>query len=97
MQPTSPFRKISTINEVCKIFLKNNFDSLISIEPIKHNHNPKYIFNNKKEFIKKTIKNLNKKKYRQSEDFFGLDGGVIFIIKTKFIKFLIEVRLGLSK
>ena len=99
LQPTSPFRKISTINEACKIFLKNNFDSLISIEPIKHNHNPKYIFNNKKEFIKKTIKNLNKKKYRQSEDsFFGLDGGVIFIIKTKFIKkFLIGGKVGFIK
>ena len=35
LQPTSPFRQLSTINNACKIFIKKKLDSLISIEEIK--------------------------------------------------------------
>jgi len=55
LQPTSPFRKLSTINKACKIFLKNKYDSLTTIEEIKHNHNPQYLFKNKADFKKKVF------------------------------------------
>ncbi len=99
LQPTSPFRQLSTINNACKIFIKKKLDSLISIEEIKHNHNPKYLFSNKKNFLKNTLKTLQKKKFRQSEKvYFGLDGGVIFITKTKVInKYIIGGKIGFIK
>ena len=99
LQPTSPFRQLSTINKACKIFIKKKLDSLMSIEEIKHNHNPKYLFSNKKNFLNKAIKNLQKKKYRQDEKvYFGLDGGVIFITKTKVInKYIIGGKIGFIK
>jgi len=99
LQPTSPFRQLSTINKACKIFIKKKLDSLASIQEIKHNHNPNYLFSNKKNFLRKTIKILQKKKYRQNEKvYFGLDGGVIFITKTKVInKYIIGGKIGFIK
>ena len=87
LQPTSPFRKLSTINKACKVFLEKKYDSLTTIEKIKHNHNPDYLFKDKIEFKKKVFHKLKKKVNRQSDKvYFGLDGGVIFITKTKVLK-----------
>ena len=86
LQPTSPYRKLSTVKKACKVFLQKKLDSLTTIEEIKHNHNPEYLFKNKQEFKKKTLKKIQKKKIRQNEKvYFGLDGGVIFLTKTKII------------
>lgn len=99
LQPTSPFRKTSTIDKACKIFLKKKYDSLTTIEEIKHNHNPHYLFKNKTEFKKKVFNKLKKKKIRQNEKiFFGLDGGVIFLTKVKVLNnYLIGGNLGFVK
>ena len=87
LQPTSPFRKKSTLIKACKIFIRDKLDSLFTIEKIKHTQHPDYIFHNKNNFLKNTLKKLNKKKNRQSiKDYFALDGGVIFIFKSSTIK-----------
>ena len=86
LQPTSPMRKKITINKACKLFLDKKLDSFTTIEQVKHNHNPDYIFSNKKEFKEKVLKKLRSKKIRQKEKiYFGVDGGVIFITRTKVI------------
>jgi CMP-N,N'-diacetyllegionaminic acid synthase len=84
LQPTSPMRTMVTINKACKIFLKNKLDSLFSVEKIKHNHNPLFVFKNKLNLVKKKLKNIQKKNYRQGiNDLYALDGGVVFITKVK--------------
>tara|TARA_A100001011_G_scaffold368181_2_gene422253 strand:- start:3204 stop:3896 length:693 start_codon:yes stop_codon:yes gene_type:complete len=99
LQPTSPLRKLSTINKACQIFLKKKYDSLTTIEEIKHNHNPDYIFKNRGEFKKKVFEKLKKKKNRQNEKvFFGLDGGVIFLTKMAVLNnYLIGGNVGFLK
>ena len=96
LQPTSPFRKLSTINKACKVFLDKKYDSLTTIEKIKHNHNPDYLFKDKLEFKKKVFNKLKKKVNRQSDKvYFGLDGGVIFITKTSLLNnYLISGNVG---
>ena len=61
LQPTSPFRKLSTINKACKVFFRKKYDSLTTIEKIKHNHNPDYLFKDKIEFKKKVFHKLKEK------------------------------------
>ena len=81
-QPTSPFRKKSTIEKAIKIFFKKKLDTLFSIQKIKHTFNPDYTFE-LKENIKKKIKKLNKKPVRQKDkQFYALDGGAVFIFKS---------------
>ncbi len=87
LQPTSPFRKKSTLIKACNIFIKKKLDSLFSVEKIKHTHHPNYVFHDKKEFLKSKLKNLNNKKNRQAiKSMFALDGGVIYITKSKIVK-----------
>lgn len=99
LQPTSPYRKLSTVKKACRIFLQKKLDSLTTIEEIKHNHNPGYLFKNKQEFIKKSLKKLQKKKIRQNEKiYFGLDGGVIFLTRTRLIsKYLLGGKFDFIK
>ena len=99
LQPTSPYRKLSTVKKACKVFLQKKLDSLTTIEEIKHNHNPGYLFENKHEFIKKSLKKLQKKKIRQNEKiYFGLDGGVIFLTRTRLIsKYLLGGKFDFIK
>ena len=87
LQPTSPFRTKSTIVKAHNIFIKKKLDSLFSVEKIKHTHHPSYVFHDKKELLKSKLKNLNNKKNRQAlKEMFALDGGVIFITKSKIVK-----------
>ncbi|MDC0326829.1 hypothetical protein OAL31_00745 [Candidatus Pelagibacter sp.] len=80
MQPTSPLRKINTINKACLKFIRLKPDALITIKKVKHSETPNMIFeiNKKKKFQKLNLKiNSNKKNY------FVLDGGVLFLFKIK--------------
>jgi len=80
MQPTSPLRKISTINKACQKFISLKPDALITIKKVKHSETPNMIFeiNKKKKFQKLNLKiNIDKKNY------FVLDGGVLFLFKIK--------------
>ena len=87
LQPTSPFRTKSTIVKAYNMFIKKKLDSLFSVEKIKHTHHPSYVFHDKKELLKSKLKNLNNKKNRQAfKEMFALDGGVIFITKSKIVK-----------
>ena len=81
LQPTSPLRKKKTVEEAIKIFKKCKPDYLASITKLKHTINPKKIFKlpNKK-FIKRINFNLGKNEL--NDEFYGLDGGVVFIFKT---------------
>ena len=93
--PTSPMRKKSTLNKACRIFIKKKLDYIVTVEKIKHNYHPEFVFRNKNELIKSKIKNLQEKKIRQKiNDLFGVDGGVISITKTKYVsKSLVGARL----
>ena len=83
-QPTSPFRKKKTVENSIKKFFKNKLDTLFSVERIKHNHNPYYLFSDKKE-LKKRIKKFRKKPIRQKEKkYYGMDGGAIFMFKSQY-------------
>ena len=89
LQPTSPMRTVKTINNACKIFVRKKPDCLTSIEKIKHTHHPQKIVENKsnKDFLFIRDFNYKSKTIRQAEkNYYGLDGGVIFITKTKSIK-----------
>ena len=44
LQPTSPFRTNSLIQECIDTFQKGNCDSLISVLPIPHEYNPHWVF-----------------------------------------------------
>ena len=86
LQPTSPFRKESTLNKACRIFIKKKLDFIATVEKIKHNYHPEFVFRDKNELINNKIKNIQRKKIRQKIDnLFGLDGGVISITKTKYV------------
>jgi len=80
LQPTSPLRKINTINLALKKFIKYNPDYLASVSEIKNTQYPNMLITQKnKKFVQNTTllhKNFKKKYYH-------LDGGVIFIFKIK--------------
>ena len=80
LQPTSPLRKIKTINLALKKFIKYKPDYLASVSEIKNTQYPNMLILKKnKEFVQDTVllnKSLKKK-------YFCLDGGVIFIFKNK--------------
>lgn len=89
LQPTSPLRTIQTVKSACRIFIKKNADSLATVETIKHTHHPKKLVENKfrKNFLIMKDFKYKSKVTRQSEKiYFGLDGGVIFLTKSKLIK-----------
>ncbi len=80
LQPTSPFRKINTINIACKKFIRFKPDALVSVKKLKHTESPAmtFSFNRKKKYQKLNIKIKNK---QNMKDYFALDGGVIFLFK----------------
>jgi len=89
LQATSPLRTAQTVNRACKIFINKKPDSLTTIEKIKHTHHPKKIIENK---LNKNLMYISDFRYdskntRQSEkNYYGLDGGVIFLTSTKMLK-----------
>jgi CMP-N,N'-diacetyllegionaminic acid synthase len=89
LQPTSPLRTTQTVKSACRIFIKKNADSLATVEKIKHTHHPSKLVENKfrKNFLLMKDFKYKSKATRQSEKiYFGLDGGVIFLTKSKLIK-----------
>lgn len=77
LQPTSPLRKISTINKAILKFKKYSPDYLASVTLAKHNTLPHMIIEKKnKIFLHKKDINLNKDRRKK---YYYLDGGVVFI------------------
>ena len=80
LQPTSPLRKVDTINKACKIFEKNKPDSLASVIKLDTKSDSNHIIKlNKKKYINNFKYNIVSK----SNNDYKLDGGVIFITKIK--------------
>ncbi len=79
LQPTSPFRKVSTINNAIFKFKRFKPDYLASITSLKKNQSPKMILKQKNNnfFQKMKFKNNTK-----NQKYYCLDGGVIFIHKV---------------
>ena len=79
LQPTSPFRRISTINKAISKFKNFYPDYLASVSFLKKNQSPKMILKKKnRNFFQKMKFEYNDK----NEKFYYLDGGVIFIHKV---------------
>lgn len=83
LQPTSPLRKLKTIEKCCKLFLSNKYDVLTTIVGLDFKSHPERTINFKnKDFI---IKKFNYS-YNNTKKIYKLDGGVIFIRKIKNFK-----------
>ncbi len=80
LQPTSPFRKIKTINDAIESFKKNKPDLVVSAIKVDTKSNSKNLFKlNKKNHIKNFKYNILKNMHNE----YKLDGGVVFIKKVK--------------
>ena len=90
LQPTSPFRKISSIKKCVDIFKKKkNFDSVITFKKVENNRPEWMFFKNKNFFIpwiNKEKKNgkfvLKKNIARQSYQKLFIPNGSIYIVRT---------------
>ena len=83
LQPTSPLRKLKTIEKCCKLFLSNKYDVLTTFVGLDFKSHPERTINFKnKDFI---IKKFNYS-YNNTKKIYKLDGGVIFIRKIKNFK-----------
>lgn len=80
LQPTSPLRKLKTIEKAIKIFKNKKPDYLATVRRLKHTEHPYMIIssNKKKAFSKKFNFLISNK--RNKLNFYSLDGGVIFIL-----------------
>ena len=56
LQPTSPLRKLTDIDNACKLFIKKKPDSLVSVVKLKHIYNPESLYLYKKNKLKKLLK-----------------------------------------
>ena len=83
LQPTSPLRTADHISKACKIFEKNNSDSLVSVCKIHHNHNPEDIYTLNGNFLKKySNKIIKTTPLRQKKKiYYGKNGAAIYITK----------------
>lgn len=92
LQPTSPLRKLKTIEKCCKLFLSNKYDVLTTIVSLDFKSHPERVINFKnKDFI---IKKFNYS-YNNTKKIYKLDGGVVFIRKIK--NFKNKILSGKSK
>ena len=86
MQPTSPLRNINKIRNIFKFFKSHNFDSLTTIKKLKHISHPNFVFKDKKRISKKILQNIqDKKQLEYKKNYFCLDGGYLFLVKTKYL------------
>lgn len=77
LQPTSPLRKINTINKAILKFNKFSPDYLASVTRFRHNQSPNMTLVKKnKFFFQKENISINKDRLKR---YYYLDGGVIFI------------------
>tara|TARA_B100000530_G_scaffold336945_1_gene293579 strand:+ start:4360 stop:5046 length:687 start_codon:yes stop_codon:yes gene_type:complete len=83
LQPTSPLRRLKTINKCCKIFSTGKYDTLATVTKLGFKSYPSRIikFKNKN----KLIKNFDFT-YSSTKSLYRLDGGVVFIKKIKSFK-----------
>lgn len=80
LQPTSPLRKLNTINLALKKFKKYQPDYLASVTEIKNTQYPQMLILRKnKQFVQNKV--LVPKK--STKKYFCLDGGVVFIFKNR--------------
>ena len=70
LQPTSPFRRLKTINKCISIFKKNKSNSVMSVAKSKHNSNTHYILTKKKYKTLKKLFNKTENIYRNNGSFF---------------------------
>lgn len=83
LQPTSPLRKLKTIDRCCKIFSNNKYDMLTTITSLDFKSHPERAINFKNnDFV---IKKFNYS-YNNTKKIYKLDGGVVFIRKIKNFK-----------
>ncbi len=83
LQPTSPLRKLKTIEKCCKIFSSNKYDTLATVTKLDFKSDPKRTIKIKSKNL--FLQNFNYS-YNKSEKIYKLDGGVIFIKKIKKLK-----------
>lgn len=92
LQPTSPLRKLKTINRCCKIFSNNKYDVLTTITSLDFKSQPERTISFKNnDFV---IKKFNYS-YNNTKKIYKLDGGVVFIRKIK--NFKNKILSGKSK
>jgi CMP-N-acetylneuraminic acid synthetase len=87
LQPTSPIRNLSHINEAISLFIEKKTDSLVSVVKVPHNFNPESIYSLENDLLinylnsdKKIFNRHNKKTY------YARNGPAIIITKTEIIK-----------
>tara|TARA_B100000029_G_scaffold315821_1_gene308218 strand:+ start:10369 stop:11040 length:672 start_codon:yes stop_codon:yes gene_type:complete len=80
LQPTSPFRKVSTIIKAIKKFKKYKPDYLTTVIKLKHFQKPHSIFTKKNNRFLQSL-NLKLDQNNKGKDYFSLDGGGIFIFR----------------
>ena len=86
LQPTSPLRKKKNIDEACKLFIKKNPDSLVSVIKVKHIFNPESLYFKKGVNIKKSFKIKNKFIKQKKTIYFAPNGAAIYITSKKNIR-----------
>ena len=92
LQPTSPLRRLKTIDRCCKIFSNNKYDMLTTITSLDFKSHPERAINFKNnDFV---IKKFNYS-YNNTKKIYKLDGGVVFIRKIK--NFKNKILSGRSK
>jgi CMP-N,N'-diacetyllegionaminic acid synthase len=83
LQPTSPLRKLKTIEKCCEIFSSNKYDTLATITQLDFKSHPeRTIMFKKEDFI---IKKFNYS-YNNKKKIYKLDGGAVFIKKISSFK-----------
>jgi CMP-N,N'-diacetyllegionaminic acid synthase len=87
LQPTSPLRKVSHIDESIKIFEDKSPDSLVSITQVPHTMSPYSVMRLKKNgVVVPFIKNNKKESLRQNKPiFYARNGAAIYISKYNVI------------
>tara|TARA_B110000046_G_scaffold186020_1_gene231454 strand:+ start:1601 stop:2275 length:675 start_codon:yes stop_codon:yes gene_type:complete len=87
LQPTSPIRNQTHINEAINLFIEKKEDSLVSVVKVPHNFNPESIYSLENELLtnysnteKKIFNRQNKKTY------YARNGPAIILTKTNIIQ-----------
>lgn len=97
LQPTSPLRDALKVRKIFNFFKKKNFDSLTTIKKLKHTTYPNFVFKEKNKLPRKIIQNIqNKSQIEFKNNYFCLDGGYLFLVKTKYLyKNILTGNIGL--
>ena len=87
LQPTSPFRTNSHINDALELFKKSNTDSLVSVCAVPHNYNPYSVMSLDEEGLLQPFLNYDESKNSRQfkPTFYARNGAAIYITKTEII------------